>query len=148
MSDIKLKHEGWVVVADGEKALFLYNAGDAAHPNLQVFRELEHENPPTREQGTDKAGRYSDALGPNRSAVQNTDWHKLEKERFAKEISERLYKYAHAGRFGSLVLVAPPSVLGDLRKELHQEVSERIVAEVGKDLTGHPVDRIEALVFG
>lgn len=147
MSDIALTHEGWVVVADGEKALFLYNEGDGLYPNLRVFKEMEHENPPAREQGTDRPGRYADASGGHRSAVENTDWHRVEKERFAAEISERLYKYAHANRFKDLVLVAPPHVLGELRSKLHPEVSGRIVAEVAKDLTKHPVDRIESLVL-
>lgn len=147
MKDIALKHEGWVVVADGEKALFLYNEGDALYPTLRVFRELEHANPPSREQGTDRAGRLADVPDSHRSAVQTTDWHRIEKERFAREISDRLYKYAHEGRFKSLVLVAPPHVLGDLRKELHPEVASRVIAEVPKDLTKHPVDQIEALVL-
>ena len=51
MKDIALKHEGWVVVADGEKALFLFNEGDEVYPNLKVFREMEHENPPSRRAG-------------------------------------------------------------------------------------------------
>lgn len=147
MKDIALKHEGWVVVADGEKALFLYNEGDALYPTLRVFREMENENPPSREQGTDRAGRLSDVPGSHRSAVETTDWHRIEKERFAREISDRLYKFAHQNRFSALVLVAPPHVLGDLRKELHQEVASRIIAEVPKDLTKHPVDQIEALVL-
>ena len=148
MKDIQLKHDGWVVVADGEKALFLYNEGDALYPTLRVFREMEQENPPSREQGTDKPGRYSDASSSHRSAVETTDWHRIGKERFAREIAARLYAYAHRGRFDALVLVAPPHVLGDLRRELHQEVADRIVAEVPKDLTKHPVDQIEALLLG
>ncbi len=39
--EMKLKHNSWVVVMDGEKALFLRNDGDAVHCNLQVFREIE-----------------------------------------------------------------------------------------------------------
>lgn len=147
MREISLKHGGWMLVADGEKALFLYNDGDALYPHLKVFREMAHENPPSREQGSDKPGRYNDVRGPNISAVQNTDWHKIEKTRFATEISERLYKYAHDGRFDSLVLVAPPQVLGDIRKVVHREVSDRIIAEVPKDLTRHPVDKIEAVLL-
>ena len=54
MSEIKLEHDLWVVVADGEKALFLRNEGDAKYPNFEVFREVHEENPPTREQGTDR----------------------------------------------------------------------------------------------
>lgn len=144
---IALKHDGWVVVADGEKALFLRNVGDETYPNLEVFREMQQDNPPDREQGTDRPGRLNDA-GPNhRSGVEETDWHEIGKERFAKNVSDRLYKWAHAGKFDKLVIVAPPRVLGDIRKELHQEVTSRLVGEVAKDLTNHPVDKIEDLLL-
>lgn len=149
MSDdkIALKHDGWVVVADGGKALYLRNEGDEKFPNLQVFREDEQENPPDRQQGTDKPGRFNDGRSVHRSAVQETDWHQLQEDRFAKEIAERLYKYAFAGRFDQLVIVAAPQVLGVIRPELHKEVSERLVAEIDKDLTNHPVEKIEKLIL-
>lgn len=148
MSKIALKHDGWLVVADGEKALFLKNEGDEKYPNLQVFREIEQENPPNREQAANRRGRFNDGPNVHRSAVDDTDWHHLGKERFAKDISEKLYKYAHAGRFDALVLVAPPMVLGEMRKELHKEVTDKIVADVDKELTNHPVHEIEELVLG
>ena len=69
MSSIRLKRGMWVVVADGEKALFLKNEGDATYPDLNVVRKIEEENPPTREQGTDRPGRYSDGPTVHRSAV-------------------------------------------------------------------------------
>lgn len=147
MSGIMLKRDGWVVVADGEKALFLRNEGDAMHPHLEVFREMAQENPATREQGTDKPGRRNDTGEHHRSGVEETDWHEIGKERFAKDIAARLYKYAHAGRFDKLVLVAPPTVLGDMRKELHPEVADRIVKEIPKTLTNHSVDKIEMLLL-
>ena len=53
---------------------------------------------------------------------------------------------AHKNRFEKLVLVAPPRVLGELRQELHKEVQDRIVGEVPKTLTNHPIDRIETLL--
>lgn len=148
MSDIKLNNNGWLVIADGEKALFLRNDGDEKFPNLTVFREFEHENPATREQGADKPGRLNDGGGSHRSAVQETDWHRVEKDRFAHEIADRLYKHAHKGSFSEIVLVAAPAVLGELRKEMHKEVQDRVVADVSKDLTGHPVHEIEKLVLG
>jgi hypothetical protein len=73
---IMLKHDGWVVVADGERALFLKNKGDAMHPQLTVFREMEQENPPDREQGTDRPGRVNGG-GAQRSSVEETDWHEI-----------------------------------------------------------------------
>lgn len=146
MTAITLKHNLWVVVADGEKALFLKNEGDTTYPNLKVVKEMEHENPPTREQGSDRPGRFNDGPSPHKSAVDDTDWHRLEKERFADEIAGRLYKMALRGDFKELVLVAPPLVLGELRKKLHQEVTSRVSAEIPKTLTNHPVSDIETIL--
>ena len=39
---------------DREKALFFRNEGDALYPNLEVVDVLKHENPSTREQGSDR----------------------------------------------------------------------------------------------
>jgi len=143
MTDVKLKHGIWVMVADGEKALFLENKGDGLYPHLQVIRELSEENPPTREQGSDRPGRFNDGPSPHRSAVADTDWHRLAKTRFAEGIAEKLYKAAHRGDFDEIVLVAPPLVLGEMRKKLHKEVSDRVVGELAKTLTNHSVPEIE-----
>lgn len=141
-----LDHDNWVVVADGEKALFLRNEGDAEYPHLQVFREMHDDNPPTSQQGTDRPGRFNDGPNVHRSAVDETDWHRIEKERFAKEIAGRLYRMAHRGDYQRLVIVAPPLVLGEMRKELHKEVLERLVGEVPKTLTNHTVAEIEKIL--
>lgn len=54
-----------------------------------------------------------------------------------------LRRRALANKFESLIVVAPPKTLGELRKHYHKEVSGRLVGELAKDLTGHPVDQIE-----
>lgn len=146
MGTIKLKHGIWVMVADGEKALFLKNAGDNKFPNLEVVQMMEQENPPTREQGTDSPGRHNDGPSVHRSAVEDTDWHRIGKERFADDIAARLYKLAHGGEFDSIVLVAPPVVLGAMRKKLHKEVEDKVAAEISKTLTNHTISEIEALL--
>lgn len=147
MSGFRLEHDMWVLVADGEKALFLRNEGDARYPHLKVMREMCDDNPPTREQGTDRPGRLSDAGTLNKSAVEETDWHRVEKERFAHDIADHLYKMAHRGAFERIVLVAPPLVLGEMRKELHKEVADRVSAEIPKTLTRQPVDEIERVLL-
>lgn len=146
MSTIKLKHGIWIMVADGEKALFLKNVGDSKFPNLEVVREMEQDNPPTREQGSDSPGRYNDGVSPHRSSVEDTDWHRLGKERFADEIADQLYKLAHGGEFNEIILVAPPMVLGTMRKKLHKEVEDKVTAEIPKTLTNHAIPDIEALL--
>ena len=120
MSTINLKHGIWVMVADGEKALFLRNAGDNKFPNLEVVQEMKQDNPATREQGTDSPGRYNDGPSVHRSAVEDTDWHRIGKERFAEEITARLYKLAHSGEFNEIVLVAPPIGARDHAQEVSQ----------------------------
>jgi len=142
-----IPHGAWILVADGEKALLLNNEGDLEQSNLKVLKLFEQANPPTREQGSDRPGRYNDGPGVQRSAVQETDWHRFEKQRFAAELADGLYKAAHAGRFADLIVAAPPLVLGELRKHFHQEVSKRVLAEINKTLTGHPVGEIERRVL-
>lgn len=146
--DIKLKHGLWVVVADGEKALLLRNKGDAKFPDFEVLREMEQDNPATREQGTERPGRHSDGLSAHNSAYEETDWHRLSKERFANDIADLLYKLAHRSRFEEIVIVAPPQVLGEMRKQLHREVASKVTAEIPKTLTNHTVFEIEALLKG
>lgn len=144
--DFQVDTKAWVLVADGEKALFFQNDGTRKTPDFRVVRELEQDNPPTREQGTQQPGRMNDAGPGQKSAVDQTDWHRLAEERFAKDAAALLYKYAHKNRFKEIVLCAAPRVLGELRKELHPEVASRVIGEVPKTLTNHPVDQIEKIL--
>ena len=148
MSDVKIDYETWILIADGGKALFLENRGDNELPNFEIRRVEELDNPPDREQSANRPGRMADggSGGHHVSAVQDTDWHQLAKERFAADLADVLYKMAHKGRFKKLVLVASPATLGELRSELHKEVSDKIVGEIAKDLTNHPMDKIEHLL--
>lgn len=146
--DFKLASGTWVLVADGEKALILENTGTRAAPTLAVIRELEQDNPSTRDQGASPPGRMYDT-GPNqRSAMEQTDWHQLAEDRFAKDAAELLYAYAHQNRFKEIVLCAAPRLLSELRKALHPEVAGRVIGEVPKDLTNHPIDEITRHLVG
>jgi protein required for attachment to host cells len=139
-------HNSLILIGDGQKALFLRNRGNAQHVELVVERILERENPPTREQGTDRPGRFFASVGVARSAMEQVDWHCLGKERFADELAEALYRHAHANRFERLVIIAPPKILGSLRRAFHAEVVDRIAAEIPKELTMHPISEIERIL--
>jgi protein required for attachment to host cells len=141
-SQSPLTHGTLVLVADAQKALLMENVGDAERPVLEVRREEAHDNPPTSAQGTDRPGRRSDGLSGHRSAMEETDWHRLEETRFADGLAEMLYARAHRARFQRLILAASPRVLGELRRVLHKEVSDRVVGEVPLTLTNHPVNEM------
>ncbi|MGQ0685530.1 host attachment family protein [Bradyrhizobium sp.] len=144
--ELRVPHNALVLVGDGQKALFLRNRGNPQRVSLVVEEILERDNPPTRAQGTDRPGRTNASVGAARSAMEESDWHHIAKERFATELSDALYRHAHANRFDKLIVIAPPKILGDLRKAFHAEVSARIAAEVPKELTSHPVAEIERLI--
>lgn len=141
-----LTKETWVLIADSEKALFLRNTLDAQDPNLEVIRKDEQDNPSDIAQSANRPGRKPDTGVNQMSAMDDTDWHELAKERFASDLADQLYKYAHSGAFERIVLVAAPNVLGALRKEMHKEVRARVVAELDKDLTNHPLGKVEELL--
>ncbi|MBM3528556.1 MAG: host attachment protein [Alphaproteobacteria bacterium] len=149
MSKLSIPHHGMVFVGDGRKALFLRNEGDEKFPNLRVQRVITQDNPPTREQGTDKPGRAFAGAGANRRAgMEPTDWHDLEEHRFARDVAGALEAVVRDNGVKALIVVAPARTLADLRRAFHDDVKAKIVAEIDKDLTKHPVHEIEKHVVG
>ena len=140
---MQIPHKAFVVVTDGRKMLFLRNEGDAEFPNFAVERKREQENPSDGEQSTDAPGTSFSSVGPGRSSYEETDFHQLAEDRFAAETAELLKKRALNNDFESLIIIAPPRTLGELRKHYHKEVESRIALELDKDLTGHTVPQIE-----
>ncbi len=138
-----LPHNSVVLVADGRKMLFLRNEGDAEFPNLVVEKAQEQANPATRDQATDSAGRASSLQGGVQSSVEPTDFHQIEEDRFAADAADFLKIGALKNDYDSLIVIAPPKTLGELRKHYHKEVSSRLKGELDKDLTGHPIKDIE-----
>jgi len=142
MEPVHIPTNALVLISDGRRARLLRNQGTPVNLKLSVERELEHPNPPTRDQGTDKPGRRNGSDGVSRGAIEQTDWHQIEETRFASEIAELLYKLGHAGKYHDLVVVAPPKMLGDLRSKFHQTVTKAVIAEVPRDLTQYSVPEI------
>ncbi|MGK6321493.1 host attachment family protein [Sphingomonas sp. DT-51] len=163
---MQVPHNSVVLVADGRKLLFLRNEGDDVHPNLTVEHAEERPNPADRDQKTDAAGGASSTqsgagapnvaqggsmhaqgggaqFAPSRGSMDETDFHQLEEDRFAAEAADLLKRRALSNDFESLIVVAPPRTLGELRKHYHKEVSQRLTGELSKDLTGHTIPDIE-----
>ena len=149
MQELWIAHNAWILVGDGRRALMLRNEGTPQNPALNVVHILRDEdNPPTEAQGTDRPGRVQPSFTTGRSAVEQTDWHEIAEDRFAADIASNLDRAANANRFDKLILVAPPGTLAALRKKLHPKTAERVVAEIDKDFTKHPVPEIARLLTG
>jgi protein required for attachment to host cells len=141
MEKSTIPHNALVMVGDGARAVFLRNSGTIMNPSLAVEDVFQQTNPPNREQGTDKPPRAA-PRGP-RNSIEPTDWHQLAEDRFAREIADKLYALAHRRRFQCLLIVAPPRLLGQLRKSMHKEVTDRIEAEIPKEWAAVSVHAIQ-----
>ena len=135
-----------VLVADGRKMLFLRNKGDATYPNLVVEIAEEQKNPADHEQGSDSPGRSVSHDGSRRSAMDEGDYHQKAEDRFAADAADLLKGRAMARDFEALIVIAPPHMLGELRKHYHDSVRARIVGELDKDLTDFPIADIESAI--
>jgi protein required for attachment to host cells len=133
----------WVVVCDGKKALVLENVGDTKVVRLKTREVHEQPDAKTSEQGTDKPGRSINSIDSRRSAVEQTDWHDQEEERFLQRLAGRLDAEVNAGNAKSVIIVAPPRALGVLRQAYSQNLRNVLRAEIDKDLVRMPVDEIE-----
>lgn len=142
MSVPRLRHHARLLVADGEKALILVNDGTPDNPKLRVAERFDNDNPMAREQGEDRPGRLNDSVGFHKSAVEETDFHRLAKQQFAGAVAGRLADMLDSQPFDQLFLIAPPFVLGELRKHLRKDVAGLVACEIAKDLTKHPVGEI------
>ena len=93
----------------------LENAGDEKFLNLKTREVFDHPDPKTSEIGTDAPGRSFSSVGHGRSAMEQTDWHTQEEERFLQKLAGHLDAEVKAGQAKSMVIVAPPRALGVLR---------------------------------
>jgi protein required for attachment to host cells len=143
---MQLEHDGFVVVVDGEKMLLLRNRGDAQFPHLELVDQNEQQSRANRELRRDSPGRSFASVGPGRSAYDEADSRQVGENRFAAEAAETLNRMALDDRFRSLIVVASPRTLGELRRSYHDELVKRLIGEVPKNLTNAPLDEVERIV--
>lgn len=141
-----IPHDALILVADGEKFLFLRNRGAPEQPVLEVETSGVQPGQATHEQGADQPGRTFASVGTRRSAVDQTDFHRLEKDQFAAKVAALLADRARSDALAKLIVVAPPHTLAELRQHYDRTVAARLLAEMDKDLTGHPVDEIARIL--
>ena len=143
-----LPHRALVLVADGTKVLFLRNHGDQNQIDLRTESHDEREDRKDREIRTDAPGTNKQSMGYGRPAMDETDFHQQEEDRWVKDAAEELKRRALRNDFEALAVIAPPKALGTLRKELHKEVEKRIVLTLNKEMSGRPIPDIEELLAG
>lgn len=142
-----LPNNALVLVTDGRKTLFFRNEGDQNQIDLRTEAHDERDEASfNRDLVSDGPGSNFQSAGYGHSTYEETDVKQLEEDRWAHAAADDVNKRALANDFDALVIIAPPKTLGELRKKLHKEAEKRIIAEIPKTMTGHPIPEIESLV--
>lgn len=124
--------KSFVVVADGAGARFFRIPGHVEKMTL-VAEGVIH---PMHLESEGPAGKNP----PERSRRENDE------ATFAKQLAQELYWRAHNNEFTSLILIADPQTLGQMRPLLHKEVVARVTREIAKTLTKSSHDDILAAI--
>lgn len=125
----------WILVADGARARILENNGLGKGLEPALNYEFAANHAPTRDMVSDKPGRGRGGGSSSHAVESKVNWHSFEKHRFAGDMADFLEKADHDRVFDALVVVAPPEIMGALRKKMNTNVKGKITAELGKDLT-------------
>lgn len=78
---------------------------------------------------------FESASSARHMAEPHIDARQEVKDHFARTIAERLNRAKLDKLYDRLVLIAPPKMLGEIKKYLEKRVLKQIVAEMPKDLT-------------
>jgi protein required for attachment to host cells len=117
-----------ILVADGGKAMLLRNtAATGAEISL---REESRVTPEGSTQGPSGARPEDQSPGQTGEAT------------FAKQLAQSLTVMKQQNGFDSLILVADPQTLGQIRGALHKTVEGTVIRSLSKDLTNHSLQEI------
>ncbi len=131
----------WILIADGAHARLFANRGPGK--GVEQLQVINGDHRPDSELVRDSLGRSFESVGDTRHAITpRTDPHRELKRDFAKHLGKVLEQGLAKKAYDRLVLVAPPSALGDLRAALSEPVKHAIYAELDKDLVKTPTDNL------
>jgi protein required for attachment to host cells len=135
----------WIVVADAARARIFVQ--EKHGEPLAALDQGDFHNPDsshhTRDLGSDRPARSQESVGSARHAIEpKHDPRRMAAAAFAKDIAGYLEQGAMGKRYDRLAIVAPPHILGDLRKSLGKHTEALVVAELNKDLTKIPLHEL------
>jgi len=131
---MKLPAETHVAIVDGERFLLMRNSGTTADP------VLEFQGEPEIEETNYSAGvRHQDVS--DKAAVEPMD-----KFAHAAGVAGWLNQQVLQREIESLLIVADPNTLGEMRKHYHKETQAALLGELGKQVTNLPGPQIVKVI--
>ncbi|GLQ18990.1 host attachment protein [Maritalea porphyrae] len=132
-----------ILVASGTKARFFDHKGTGKALAEIESKVLEREHLRAQDIQSDAPGRTFASQGDGRSAMApRTEPTEKAQADFAASICAQLQKDEKNDEYQRLVIVASPSLMGDLRKAMPDAVAKKVEHEISKDLTHIPPSEI------
>jgi protein required for attachment to host cells len=127
---MKIERGATVVVVDGEK--------------FAMFTVAEIGNPPslTPHDAPDVTGDNKSGGSHHGSSSANPDASRLVEDSHVVAVVDWLNYQVLSGKIASLIVIAPPKSLGEMRKHYHKALTAILIGELAKDLTGHSTGEI------
>lgn len=136
----------WILVGNASR-MRLFSA-DERGDNWQLLEELRHDesrahNGDLKEQRDNPNG--GTLHGPNEEKEPDAR-QELEHGRFARELAGRLERGVDGHAFERLIVAAPPTFLGRLRKALSKRVLQHLVLDLDADYSNVPARELPSRV--
>ncbi|MEO0929422.1 MAG: host attachment protein [Pseudomonadota bacterium] len=134
-------HRTWIVLTNASAIRIAVNDG----PGKGVYgQSATGVAAPPMPELSDAPGMTAASVGPNRGGISDPDLKGQAMAAFANDIIRFLEVSLRANQFQRLILVAPPAMLGVLRKKLSGPLHEVLHADMPKDLTQSSLDDLPA----
>ena len=126
-----LPHGTVFAIVDGEKFELFRNSGTEAHPSLEPIPvpTLDSTNHSATTRDHDKVSRLG--FGAPKDRLD-----KMEERAHAIAVAEWLNHEVLQHRIESLVIIADPRSLGEMRKRYHKELQKILLGDVDATMTG------------
>ena len=134
-----------IALADGASFILMINDGNTEDVKLRTLQAEREYTPATHELEKDRPGTFQ-AEKRAHGSPESADLHEREETRFSEWMLSELESQLLSHKKSKLIIVSDPDTLGDLRKRYTQAIKSVLIAEIGKNLTGHPVPEIEKLL--
>jgi protein required for attachment to host cells len=137
----------WILLADGGNARIIEREGPFG--SLNEVHSLSHSHEPSREHGTDRAGRGVSSATTGHAYESRTDWHEQQKDEFAKDIVKLLNEAHLNDQFDELYLLASPKMLGLLRHHIsrtNHHIGTKVSKELSKDAISFTLPEIQKYI--
>jgi protein required for attachment to host cells len=133
----------WIVVADGGQARILLSSSNSK--GVQQLPNGDFRDPllATHELTADNQMRVHESVGPVRHSIEpKTDQHVQRKQQLLARLSGRIELAYDNNEFENLLIVAPATAMGNLRKEFSPALRHCVTDEIMRDYTRQSNDCI------